>query len=433
MRSTLLLGLMAAVLLACQPEPPATLELSAPVLATPAVKYAWVQYAEKGSASVRAILEGASVECPLISVDAAPAAKMNPRTVPDSYVGFNEISICEFAIGGLAQTVTIASASNTISLPAVTRQTDQITVVGDTGCRLEGGSRQWCEGGSLDDGVWGFPQLSLAAASGPEADLILHVGDYLYRESTQPDSGTCDPFRPDRGWVHCGDYWKAWEADFFAPAQGTAGAGLLANAPWIFVRGNHETCGRSWQGYFLFFYAGSAPESCQQHQDVIDPYLVQLDGLDVYVVDTSNESVISAQSSFSAVYNMLAFSTQSSWLVTHVPTSDLVPAFANSQLVLRENLKWIHVGHVHYFHHLPATSAQQAETITGGSGTKLDACNGITICAVGGSDNCCYGELSHSDAGEYSYLTVALDRQHDVWRATLRDVQGNDIFGFTVP
>ena len=39
----------------------------------------------------------------------------------------------------------------------------------------------------------------------------------------------------------------AWEADFFAPAKA-----LLAAAPWIVVRGNHESCNRAGQGWWRF-------------------------------------------------------------------------------------------------------------------------------------------------------------------------------------
>jgi hypothetical protein len=41
--------------------------------------------------------------------------------------------------------------------------------------------------------------------------------------------------------------WDGWEADFFTPA-----APLLAAAPWIVVRGNHEQCTRAGQGWYRF-------------------------------------------------------------------------------------------------------------------------------------------------------------------------------------
>jgi hypothetical protein len=44
-----------------------------------------------------------------------------------------------------------------------------------------------------------------------------------------------------------GDNWDTWKADFFKPA-----APLLAVAPWIATRGNHEICARAGLGFMLF-------------------------------------------------------------------------------------------------------------------------------------------------------------------------------------
>ena len=41
--------------------------------------------------------------------------------------------------------------------------------------------------------------------------------------------------------------WDAWDADLFTPARP-----LLAAAPWIVVRGNHESCNRAGQGWWRF-------------------------------------------------------------------------------------------------------------------------------------------------------------------------------------
>ena len=43
---------------------------------------------------------------------------------------------------------------------------------------------------------------------------------------------------------HALDNWDVWRADFFAPAES-----LLAAAPWIFDRGNHEECARGGRGW----------------------------------------------------------------------------------------------------------------------------------------------------------------------------------------
>jgi hypothetical protein len=68
---------------------------------------------------------------------------------------------------------------------------------------------------------------------------VIHVGDYLYRETACPPT-----FAGCRGspW---GYGWDAWHADLFVPA-----APLMRAAPWIVVRGNHEVCARAGQGWF---------------------------------------------------------------------------------------------------------------------------------------------------------------------------------------
>jgi hypothetical protein len=72
-------------------------------------------------------------------------------------------------------------------------------------------------------------------------DLVIHVGDYHYREDPCPLGNAGCAGSP---W---GYGWDVWDADFFTP-----GAPLLAAAPWIVIRGNHEACGRAGQGWYRF-------------------------------------------------------------------------------------------------------------------------------------------------------------------------------------
>ena len=50
-----------------------------------------------------------------------------------------------------------------------------------------------------------------------------------------------------------GDNWTTWQADFFTPA-----APLLAAAPIVLVRGNHEDCDRAGPGFLLLMGPGVA-------------------------------------------------------------------------------------------------------------------------------------------------------------------------------
>ena len=111
----------------------------------------------------------------------------------------------------------------------------RILVLGDTGCRIKGAALQACN----DPAAWPFPQLAAAAAK-LKPDLVIHVGDYLYRESACPAGNAGCAGSP---W---GDNWTTWQADFYTPA-----APLLAAAPIVLVRGNHEDCRRAGPGFQL--------------------------------------------------------------------------------------------------------------------------------------------------------------------------------------
>ena len=116
-------------------------------------------------------------------------------------------------------------------------------MIGDTGCRLKGKEIQACN----DPTAYPFAKTAqLAAAWKP--DLVLHVGDYHYRENECPASA---PGCEGSPW---GYGWDAWSADFFSP-----GAPLLNAAPMVMVRGNHENCFRAGQGWMRFLDPTRSP------------------------------------------------------------------------------------------------------------------------------------------------------------------------------
>jgi hypothetical protein len=123
----------------------------------------------------------------------------------------------------------------------------RILVIGDTGCRLNSpGAQQNCHDPAA------FPLAFLASYEALfQPDLIIHVGDYFYRDSscilngaefvpgcTNPSSANFEPW---------GDIFDSWNGDLFFPGQP-----LLAAAPWVMTRGNHESCGRGARGWFAF-------------------------------------------------------------------------------------------------------------------------------------------------------------------------------------
>lgn len=371
--------------------------------------YAWVQQGAGDAASARAILSADVTSCPSITVDGTPHPMSQRTTSPAS---FTKVRVCEYALSAASPPTSLSIGS--LTLPPPTTLTDQILVFGDTGCRHKGSDQQDCHGDPTQ-GAWGFPAISQqAAATEPAADVILHVGDYLYRENG------CDV---------CGYKWSAWQADFFQAAEAS---GLLRKAPWIFVRGNHEDCTRAWHGYFLFVAPGpwtdpSWPDS--SCPTAVEPYEVVLDELNIYVVDTSSEDANNAQESYSKVNSMISGSSTDSWLTTHVPVcedydcdGDMGQAFAASGLDEASQLKWIHVGHIHLFEQIDAKAGDDPhppQTITGGSGTELYP------------SDCAVGDHIYCDAASYTYMMVSSESA--AWEATLYDLQGQATKRFTIP
>ena len=151
-----------------------------------------------------------------------------------------------------------------MALPKANPQ--KIVIIGDTGCRLKTGNPwQACS----DSTQWPFQKIADAAAA-IHPDLVLHVGDYHYRENACPADVTGCQGSP---WSYGFD---AWEADLFRPA-----ASLMQAAPWVMVRGNHEECLRAGQGWYRFLDTNpySEDHSCNlPANDTIanynDPYAV---------------------------------------------------------------------------------------------------------------------------------------------------------------
>jgi hypothetical protein len=126
----------------------------------------------------------------------------------------------------------------------------RILVMADTGCRLNGGlnaagsNQQDCQNASA------FPLQYLATLEAAEhPDLIIQVGDWFYRDTNCLTNGAetftgCNT-TGNADYETWGDTFDSWNADVFFPAKQ-----LLARAPWIMLRGNHESCGRGARGWY---------------------------------------------------------------------------------------------------------------------------------------------------------------------------------------
>jgi hypothetical protein len=228
-----------ALLAGCASVPPAMVQGAAGN-----ATYAYVVLGEEGRAIARVITT--SVGCPVVTIDGngiPMSVRAGPQTMPlrSTISAPSESKPSAFAVLTCEREIPIGAARATIdgvALPLPRPDPQRIVVLGDTGCRIKRSDNlfQACN----DPGRWPFAAVADSAAA-LRPDLVIHVGDYHYRENACP-AGNADCAGSPSGYG-----WDAWEADFFAPASK-----LLAAAPWIVVRGNHESCARAGQGWWRF-------------------------------------------------------------------------------------------------------------------------------------------------------------------------------------
>ena len=231
-----------------------------------------------GDGPVARALMAATDACPVARVDgrgmvmsvrAQPAdlsLRPTKSSIDNSKPSHFPVRVCEAPIPSGARSIHIGRSTLPVPHPSIRR----IVVIGDTGCRLKASDNAYqpCN----DPAAWPFARIAQQAAAW-KPELVLHVGDYLYREN--PCAG-----HPGCAGTPWGYGWDAWDTDFFTPA-----APLLAAAPWLMVRGNHESCLRAGQGWWRLlatqpFVAG---QDCNEAADDIrgnesPPFAVSLGG-----------------------------------------------------------------------------------------------------------------------------------------------------------
>lgn len=253
----------------------------------------------KGQLLVRAIVARAAA-CPALTVKETPwpMATRTDGSDPDF-----PIRMCEAALAGDAE-----ARIGGVKLGPRPRDPRRIVVIGDTGCRITDYVAQNCDSG-LD---WPFFRVA-AAASAMKPELVIHVGDYHYRE------------KPCAGRTGCagspyGDTWAAWQADFFAPA-----APLLTAAPWVMVRGNHEDCTRAGAGWNLLIRPTLGLKAGERCPPDTDPDLFAFAHLLFAVPDMASagldyrpeDRVVTYRNQIRALSRKLAAAGSEIWLLTH--------------------------------------------------------------------------------------------------------------------
>jgi hypothetical protein len=361
--------------------------------------YAYVLMGESGAVA-RVVLDAPA--CPAITVDGASAPmalRAAPATLPlrpnaskgDAKPSAFPLRVCEAALPPGAASASVLGRA----LPLPRAEPRRIVVIGDTGCRMKksGNEYQDCN----DPQAYPFAAVAAAAAAW-QPDLVVHVGDYAYRESPCPDGRAGCAGSP------YGYGWEVWRADFFDPA-----AALLSAAPWVVARGNHESCERAGQGWWRLL----DPRPLQAGRDCADPardadgnysdpYAVSLGGgAQLLVADTAATTWKGLQpgdtgyEQYRAAYRRLdALSQQAPWniAVTHHPIlgvgAEVKPdgafewhlgdlglqqSFGSlNPLLLPAQVQALLSGHVHLWQQLSFASPHPTQFVAGFSGTAED-------------------------------------------------------------
>jgi hypothetical protein len=329
--------------------------------ASEARPFAWVQLVQ-GGAEARAATS--LRHCPFLNIDGRTVA-METRAQADANYG---LAICELSLPADAKRVTLGGAR----LPLLKGSPQRILVFGDTGCRVKEGLVQDCN----NPRRWPFARVArLAAAHHP--DLVIHVGDYYYRESP------CPVGEPQCAGSPYGDNWPTWKAEFFDPA-----APLLAEAPWVFVRGNHESCSRGGRGWFRMLDAAPQPLACPAASA---PFKIDLGDLNLYVLDSADTSDRDAPPArvarFAGQLDALGadLTHGRGWIVTHRPIWGLTPVARlgpigpleaainmTEQAAVEDRdlagVQMIVSGHIHHFASFDFGPSRPAQLIAGTGG-----------------------------------------------------------------
>ena len=369
----------------------------------PSIEAAWVELGEEGASIARVVTRSGA--CPLLLQDGvevamavrAPAARLPQRPTASkpkvSKPSEFPVLTCEATLRKGVRSARVGGRA----LPVPKARLTRIVVIGDSGCRLKKADKAYQACNNAPE--WPLRTVSESAAA-YAPDLVIHVGDYHYRENPCPEGNATCAGSP---W---GYGWDTWKADFFEPA-----APLLAAAPWVVVRGNHEQCDRAGQGWWRFldprpFVAG---RDCNDEKndftgDYSAPYRVPLgDGAQLVIFDSASAPNKALKPGPEAqLYraqveqaNALALGATESVFVLHHPILGFAPrdskapadiqAYAGNaalQAIMKEvngdalfprNTTLTLAGHVHLFEAIGFTSGHPAQVVAGIGGSSLDA------------------------------------------------------------
>lgn len=443
-RAWLVLAVACLLLSACVTAPPRQ----------PPHEQAWVQATADGRWQVRAITTAA--QCPVLRwrdgwlpmATRAEPAVMPPRALgaqADTKASVFALRSCEAAWPAGVPEVRLGAQR----LARPQQEFKHIVLMGDTGCRMKQSENAFQD--CLDPRQWPFAAIARVAAA-LQPDLVVHVGDIHYRESPCPPGRVGCAGSP---WGYGAD---TWLADLFLPAEP-----LLATAPWVFVRGNHESCSRAGLGWFRFLDAEpwAAARSCEEpaqdlKADFSEPFAVALSSDTQLIIFDSSFAAGRAYPPDSPValrYTAqlrrvaeLAATKPHNFFLNHHPVlgfagsagGDVKPGNAGLLSVMAalhptrlfaDGVDVVMNGHVHLFEAIGFASHHPSALVLGNSGSQIE---GRIDPAAALAGQPAPGVQVASFATQDGYGFATLDRVEDGWHLTEWDVAGRPLVKCTL-
>lgn len=304
----------------------------------------------------------------VISKDEKPKATCDGKQI-DFNKRFSEDFTVWSADVNSCKSVTFDSKTVTIN-----KKIEKIAVVGDSGCRIKidkngKGQIQNCD----NKNSWPAKKVADAIFL-HKPDLVIHVGDYHYREKCK-NKEICKEFDIDDDDI--GYDYNIWEDDFFDPYEN-----LLESTPFVFARGNHESCARAWQVY----KAALSPYKYQEcnandtgttlsKNATEKPYKLNLNGDNFVIFDSSGDDDEGFVEDDYAVYQktFAQYANYKSVFVIHHPIFNLNSADNTSRKKAYIESSYrpylILSGDTHMLEHMQTKHSTQI--IAGGGGSTL--------------------------------------------------------------
>jgi len=400
--------------------------------------YRWIQYVDGGH-EARVATSAASCPDAMLGNE---LATMSVRADPD---GAFPILVCALSIPTGTRRVAIGGMPLVLPKPTPER----ILLIGDTGCRISSKKAQACN----DISEWPFRLIADTAAE-MKPDLVIHVGDYYYRETACPPGKGC-------AGSPSGDRWDSWREDFFAPARP-----LLAAAPWVFVRGNHEKCGRGGRGWsrLLDAFPFDAPSACKDgyvsspsrvscEKDVSPRFVAHIGEVKLVVIDVSAADEDDPEPNNLVECYRLQFEAAASlkgpvWLAFHEPIwsprgkedgkkdgNPTLALAARAALASNANVTAMLSGHIHTFEVMSYFDDLPMQIVSGHSGDQLEC--------FGHEDKCSHQKQFNNHEIKFDDDSIAtakvkfgygvpnkfgfsmIDRHDDMWTITEHDIHAN--------